>query len=132
MVSLSTKKIHLKSSHQELFEFLSQPHNIGEIISFKKTRHLEVKGNLITFIIKWIARFNFEVSQANEQHILIESTKDVHFATAMRFDLHPEEEGSSVEIHLETDTTTVMDFTVQDKLQRWITEIAANFEKKFT
>lgn len=71
------------------------------------------------------------VTEVNEEHILIESTKNVHFGTALRFDLHTEEQGSSIEIHLETDTTPVMDFTVQSKLQRWVTEIAANLETKF-
>ena len=51
MIHLSTEKIKLKSSSQELFDFLGQTSNMAEIISFKKTKHVQVNGDNITFIL---------------------------------------------------------------------------------
>ncbi|MFT4898362.1 MAG: hypothetical protein ACI9U0_000145 [Flavobacteriales bacterium] len=131
MIYISTEKIILKSSSKELFNFLSDPNKMAEIISYKKTRHLKVEGDLITFIIKWAARFNFVISKITEDYLLIESTKDVEFSTAIRFDVSDENEGSSIILHAETDTSPVVDFTLEKKMNTWIKAISSNLETKF-
>tara|TARA_Y100000746_G_C15329493_1_gene377148 strand:- start:374 stop:772 length:399 start_codon:yes stop_codon:yes gene_type:complete len=131
MIHLSTDKTRLKSSPQELFEFLSQTSNMAEIISFKKTKHLQVKGETITLILKWAARFNFSITEVTKKHILIESTEGVEFATAIRFDIEEEKNGLSLIIHAETDTAPVIDFTFESKIKNWIAAITVNLQTRF-
>ncbi len=131
MIHFSTEPIKIKSSSRELFEFLSQTSNMAEIIAFKKTKHLEVKGDTITFILKWAARFNFSISDITEKHILIESTENVEFATAIRFDIEEERNRSTIIVHAETDTSPIIDFTFEAKLKTWIRAIVKNLETRF-
>ena len=131
MIHFSTEPIKIKSSSRELFEFLSQTSNMAAIIAFKKTKHLEVKGDTITFILKWAARFNFSISDITEKHILIESTENVEFATAIRFDIEEERNRSTIIVHAETDTSPIIDFTFEAKLKTWIRAIVKNLETRF-
>jgi hypothetical protein len=132
MIHISTEPIKLKSPSKELFDFLSQPSNIAEIISFKKTKHLEVKGDTITFILKWAARFNFSITNVNDKHVLIESTENVEFSTAIRFDIEEDRyKSTSVIVHAETDTSPIVDFTFEAKLNNWINQIVINLQTKF-
>ena len=131
MIHISTDKISLKSSSQELFKFLSHPQNIAEIISFKKTKHVQVKGEIITFILKWAARFNFSITEVTNEYVLIESTENVEFSTAIRFDIEKENNGCSVIVHAETDTSPVIDLTFESKIKTWISAIEVNLAKIF-
>ena len=131
MIHLSTNTIKLKSSSKELFEFLSETSNMAEIISFKKTKHLKINGDTITFILKWAARFNFSITSITNDYVLIESTENVEFSTAIRFDIEEEKSGSSVTVHAETDTAPIIDITFEAKIKTWITAILVNLEKRF-
>ena len=131
MIHISTHTIDLKSSSQELFEFLSHPEKMAEIISFKKTKHVEVREDTITFILKWAARFNFTITAVTKEYVLIESTENVEFSTAIRFDIEEEKNGSSVVVHIETDTSPIIDITFEGKVKTWIEAIINNLEKKF-
>ena len=131
MIHISTHTIDLKSSSQELFEFLSHPEKMAEIISFKKTKHVEVREDKITFILKWAARFNFTITSVTKEYVLIESTENVEFSTAIRFDIEEEKNGSSVVVHIETDTSPIIDITFEGKVKTWIEAIINNLEKKF-
>tara|TARA_B100000401_G_scaffold423737_1_gene351906 strand:- start:321 stop:719 length:399 start_codon:yes stop_codon:yes gene_type:complete len=131
MIHISTHTIDLKSSSQELFEFLSHPEKMAEIISFKKTKHVEVREDTITFILKWAARFNFTITSVTKEYVLIESTENVEFSTAIRFDIEEEKNGSSVVVHIETDTSPIIDITFEGKVKTWIEAIINNLEKKF-
>ena len=131
MIHISTHTIDLKSSSQELFEFLSHPEKMAEIISFKKTKHVEVREDKITFILKWAARFNFTITSVTKEYVLIESTENVEFSTAIRFDSEEEKNGSSVVVHIETDTSPIIDITFEGKVKTWIEAIINNLEKKF-
>ena len=131
MIHFSTHTIDLKSSSQELFEFLSHPEKMAEIISFKKTKHVEVREDTITFILKWAARFNFTITAVTKEYVLIESTENVEFSTAIRFDIEEEKNGSSVVVHIETDTSPIIDITFEGKVKTWMEAIINNLEKKF-
>ncbi|MFL2582144.1 MAG: hypothetical protein ACJ0QJ_03195 [Flavobacteriales bacterium] len=131
MIHLSTNTIKLKSSPKELFEFLGETSNMAEIISFKKTKHLKINGDTITFILKWAARFNFSITSITNDYVLIESTENVEFSTAIRFDIEEEKNGSSVTVHAETDTAPIIDITFEAKIKTWITAILVNLEKRF-
>jgi len=131
MIHISTHRIDLKSSSQELFEFLSHAEKMAEIISFKKTKHVEVLEDTITFILKWAARFNFSITAVTKEYVLIESTENVEFSTAIRFDIEEEKNGSSVVVHIETDTSPIIDITFEGKVKTWIEAIINNLEKKF-
>ena len=131
MIHISTHTIDLKSSSQELFEFLSHPEKMAEIISFKKTKHVEVREDTITFILKWAARFNFTITAVTKEFVLIESTENVEFSTAIRFDIEEEKNGSSVVVHIETDTSPIIDITFEGKVKTWMEAIINNLEKKF-
>ena len=131
MINLSTRKILLKSSSQELFDFLGQTENMAKILTYKKVKHLKVEGDLITFILKWAARFNFRITEVTNGHVQISSSKGVEFETIIRFEINTEEQGSSVTLHIETDTAPFIDFTFEQKIQRWITAIADNLEARF-
>lgn len=131
MIHISTHTIDLKSSSQELFEFLSHPEKMAEIISFKKTKHVEVREDTITFILKWAARFNFTITSVTKEYVLIESTENVEFSTAIRFDIEEEKNGSSVVVHIETDTSPIIDITFEGKVKTWMEAIINNLEKKF-
>ena len=131
MIHISTNRIDLKSSSQELFEFLSHAEKMAEIISFKKTKHVEVLEDTITFILKWAARFNFTLTAVTKEYVLIESTENVEFSTAIRFDIEEEKNGSSVVVHIETDTSPIIDITFEGKVKTWIEAIINNLEKKF-
>ena len=131
MIHISTHTIDLKSSSQELFEFLSHPEKMAEIISFKKTKHVEVREDTITFILKWAARFNFTITAVTKEYVLIESTENVEFSTAIRFDIEEEKNGSSVVVHIETDTSPIIDITFEGKVKTWMEAIIKNLEKKF-
>lgn len=131
MIHISTHTIDLKSSSQELFEFLSHPEKMAEIISFKKTKHVEVREDTITFILKWAARFNFTITAVTKEYVLIESTENVEFSTAIRFDIEEEKNGSSVVVHIETDTSPIIDITFEGKVKTWMEAIINNLEKKF-
>ena len=116
----------------ELFEFLSQTSNMAKILEFKKTKHLEVKGDTITLILKWAARFNFSITNVTEKHILIESIENVQFATAIRFDIEEKSNKlSTIIIHAETDTSPIIDFTFESKLKTWINAVIVNLENRF-
>ncbi len=105
---------------------------MAEIIAFKKTKHLEIKKDTITFILKWAARFNFSITDVTEKHILIESVENVQFATAIRFDIEQNSNSlSTIIIHAETDTSPIIDFTFEAKLKTWINAIMVNLEAKF-
>ena len=132
MIYISTPQIKLKSSTRELFEFLSKTPNMAVILAFKKTKHLEVKGETITLILKWAARFNFSITSVTDKHVLIESTEEVEFSTAIRFDIEEERFGSSMVIHAETDTSPIVDFTFEAKLKNWIKAITNNIQEKFS
>tara|TARA_Y100000589_G_scaffold282501_1_gene280034 strand:- start:66 stop:464 length:399 start_codon:yes stop_codon:yes gene_type:complete len=131
MIHISTEPINFKSSSTELIEYLSEISNMAKIIAFKKTKHLEVKGDKITFILKWAARFNFSISNVTNKYILIESTENVQFSTAIRFDIEEEKFGSSIILHAETDTSPIIDFTFESKLKTWINAIVINLKTKF-
>jgi hypothetical protein len=131
MVNLTTNEINLKSSSEELFKFLSQPNNMAKIISFKKTKHLEVNGEIITFILKWAARFNFIIEEITSEYIFLKSTKDVVFASAFRFDISKAINGSKVVIHAETDTAPFVDFYFERQMKDWISAIVINLENEF-
>tara|TARA_Y100000766_G_C18908324_1_gene607000 strand:+ start:686 stop:1084 length:399 start_codon:yes stop_codon:yes gene_type:complete len=131
MIHISTEPINFKSSSTELIEYLSEISNMAKIIAFKKTKHLEVKGDKITFILKWAARFNFSISNVTNKYILIESTENVQFSTAIRFDIEEEKFGSSMILHAETDTSPIIDFTFESKLKTWINAIVINLKTKF-
>lgn len=131
MIHISTHTIDLKSSSQELFEFLSHPEKMAEIISFKKTKHVEVREDTITFILKWAARFNFTITAVTKEYVLIESTENVEFSTAIRFDIEEEKNGSSVVVHIETDTSPIIDITFEGKVKTWMEAIINNLEKRF-
>ena len=131
MIHISTHTIDLKSSSQELFEFLSHPEKMAEIISFKKTKHVEVREDTITFILKWAARFNFTITAVTKEYVLIESTENVEFSTAIRFDIEEEKNSSSVVVHIETDTSPIIDITFEGKVKTWMEAIINNLEKKF-
>ncbi len=131
MIHLSTHTIKLKSSHKELFEFLSETSNMAGILSFKKIKHLKINGDTITFILKWAARFNFSITSITNKYVLIESTENVEFSTAIRFDIEEKENGSSVVIHVETDTSPIIDITFEARVKTWITAIVQNLETKF-
>ena len=132
MIQFSTDPINLKSSSQGLFDFLSQTSNMAEMIKFKKTKHLEVKGDTITLILKWAARFNFSITNVTEKHILIESVENVPFATAIQFDIEGKGDRlSTVTIHAETDTSPIIDFTFESKLKTWVDAIIINLETRF-
>ena len=131
MIHFSTHTIDLKSSSQELFEFLSHPEKMAEIISFKKTKHVEVREDTITFILKWAARFNFTITAVTKEYVLIESTENVEFSTAIGFDIEEEKNGSSVVVHIETDTSPIIDITFEGKVKTWMEAIINNLEKRF-
>ena len=132
MIQFSTDPINLKSSSQGLFDFLSQTSKMAEMIKFKKTKHLEVKGDTITLILKWAARFNFSITNVTEKHILIESVENVQFATAIRFDIEEKSNRlSTIIIHAETDTSPIIDFTFESKLKTWVDAIIINLETRF-
>jgi len=131
MVQLSTNKIYLEASSNVIFEFLSQTKNMAQIISFQKTKHLEVKDDVITFILKWAARFNFMIVEITDKHILIRSDKDVVFTSAFRFDITEEDNGSSIIVHAETDTAPFVDFYFERQMKNWVTAIADNLESQF-
>lgn len=131
MIHLSTNKIQLKSSSKELFNFMSQPDGIAQIIKSKKTKHLEVKGEIITFILKWVARFNFQIDETTEEYIQIKSSKDVEFESVIRFDISEEYGKSAVIIHTEMDTAPFVDFTVEGKIKKWVSVMADNLEQQF-
>ena len=131
MIHFSTHTIDLKSSSQELFKFLSHPEKMAEIISFKKTKHVEVREDTITFILKWAARFNFTITAVTKEYVLIESTENVEFSTAIRFDIEEEKNSSSVVVHIETDTSPIIDITFEGKVKTWMEAIINNLEKKF-
>ena len=63
--------------------------------------------------------------------MLIESTENVEFSTAIRFDIEEEKNGSSVVVHIETDTSPIIDITFEGKVKTWIEAIINNLEKKF-
>lgn len=131
MIHFSTHTIDLKSSSQELFKFLNHPEKMAEIISFKKTKHVEVREDTITFILKWAARFNFTITAVTKEYVLIESTENVEFSTAIRFDIEEEKNGSSVVVHIETDTSPIIDITFEGKVKTWMEAIINNLEKRF-
>jgi len=131
MIRLSTNKIYLKSSPEELFKFLGQTEKMAQILSSKKTKHLKVEGETITFILKWAARFNFSITEKTPEYILIESTEGVEFGTALRFDISKDESGTFGLIHIETDTAPVIDFTLEAKIKKWVAAIVENLEQKF-
>jgi hypothetical protein len=132
MIKFSTDPIKLKSPSKGLFEFLSQTSNMAEIIGFKKTKHLEVKGETITFILKWAARFNFSITNVTEKYILIESVENVQFSTAIRFDIEEKSNRlSTIIVHAETDTSPIIDFTFESKLKTWVNAIVINLETRF-
>lgn len=131
MVHLTTNKIKLKSSSKELFNFLSQTKKMAQIISFKKTKHLEVNGDIITFILKWAARFNFRIEEVTPEYVLIKSQKDVVFSSAFRFDISEEIIGSSIVIHAETDTAPFVDFYFERQMKKWVAAIVENIENEF-
>lgn len=131
MINLSTRKLVLKSSSQELFDFLGQTENMAKILTYKKVRHLKVESDLITFILKWVARFNFKITEKTSEHIQISSSKGVEFETIIRFEINSEKKGASVALHIETDTAPFVDFTLKQKIQQWITAIADNLETQF-
>tara|TARA_B100000614_G_C14544797_1_gene491661 strand:+ start:831 stop:1229 length:399 start_codon:yes stop_codon:yes gene_type:complete len=131
MIHISTEPFKLESSSDEVFKYLSDISNLAKIIAFKKTKHLEVKGDKITLILKWAARFNFTISSVTNKYILIESTENVQFSTAFRFDIEEEKFGSSMILHAETDTSPVIDFTLEAKLKTWINAMIINLKTKF-
>jgi len=131
MIHLSTNKIYLKSSSEELFDFMGSLENIAQIITFKRVKHLKIEGDILTFILKWAARFNFKITEKTDRHILIASADSVEFETALRFDIEPEENGASVTIHIETDTAPFIDFTFEKKVRNWVEAMAENLEQKF-
>ena len=132
MIHFSSEPIKIKSSSKELFQFLSQTSKMAEIIAFKKTKHLEVKGDTITFILKWAARFNFSITDITEKHILIESTENVEFSTAIRFDIEEKSNRlSTIIVHAETDTSPIIDFTFDSKFKTWMNAIVMNLKTKF-
>ena len=132
MIQFSTDPINLKSSSQGLFDFLSQTSKMAEMIKFKKTKHLEVKGDTITLILKWAARFNFSITNVTEKHILIESVENVQFSTAIRFDIEEKSNKlSTIIVHTETDTSPIIDFTFESKLKTWINAIVLNLKTRF-
>lgn len=131
MVNLTTHKIHLKSSPEELFKFLGQTNKMAQIISFKKTKHLEINGDIITFILKWAARFNFIIEEVTAEYVLIKSKKDVVFASAFRFDISKGINGSDIIIHAETDTAPFVDFYFERQMKDWISAIIENLENEF-
>lgn len=132
MVTLSTNKIMLKSSSKELFDFLSSLENIADVLTFKKVKHLKIEGDVITFILKWAARFNFTISEITNSHVLIESSKDVEFKSAFQFDITEEPQGASIIIHIETDTAPFVDFYFESQIKKWVAAMAENFEKRFS
>lgn len=131
MIRISTNEISLKSSPEELFTFLGNLDGIASVIKYKRTKHLTVDKDVITFILKWVARFNFKLTEVNEAHVLIESTEGVEFRTAVRFDITPGENGTLLIIHFETDTAPVIDFTFEKRAKHWIAAMAENFENQF-
>lgn len=131
MIQLSTNKIYLKSSPEELFDFLGQLENMAQVLTFKKVKHLKIEGEVITFILKWAARFNFTITEVNPNFIKIESNKGVEFKSAFRFDINKESEGSSISIHSETDTAPFVDFYFERQMKNWVAAMAENLEHKF-
>lgn len=131
MIRLSTNEINLKSSPEELLSFLSDPQGVAKVLFYKKIKHLEVQNDLITFIHKWVARFNFKISERTPTSLLIESTEGVEFRTAIMFEFNPANEGCSFVIHFETDTAPVIDFTFEKRAKSWIEAMVVNFDKLF-
>ena len=131
MVNISTQKIFLKSSPKGLFEFLGQIENLAKILASKKVKHLKVEGEVITFILKWAARFNFIITEITDEYIQISSSKGVAFETAIRFEINSEKKGTSVVIHIQTDTAPFIDFTFEQKIKNWVTAMADNIEAEF-
>lgn len=131
MINFSSDIIHVKSSSKELFTFFGSLTGISECFNYRKVKHLEIKEDRVEFILKRAATFRFKIAEVTEEHVQIESTKDVAFMTAIRFDIKGDDQTSEIQIHFETDTSPVIDFTFRRPANDWFLSIIANIENKF-
>jgi hypothetical protein len=130
MITLSTE-IKVKSSPEELFLFLQTLEGVFQCFEYKKIKQRKIENNRVEFILRNAAVFKFQIGKVTETYVQIDSVKEVPFMTAIQFEIAPAEEGSFVNVHLETDTSPVMDFTFESKAKRWLTSIAENLERIF-
>lgn len=130
MITLSTE-IKLKSSPEELFSFLKTLEGIAKCFDYKKVKQLKIENERVEFILRNAAVFKFKIGQVTDSYVQIDSVKDVPFMTAIRFEIAFSEGGSIVTVHLETDTSPVMDFTFEGRAKKWLTSIVDNLDREF-
>ena len=130
MITLSTE-IKLKSSPEELFLFLQTLEGIAQCFEYKKIKQLKIENNRVEFILRNAAVFKFQIGKVTDTFVQIDSIKEVPFMTAIQFEIASFEDGSVVNVHLETDTSPVMDFTFESKAKRWLAAIVENLDRVF-
>ena len=130
MIRLSTE-IKLKSSPEELFLFLETLDGVAKCFHYKRVKQLKIVNNRIEFILRNAAVFKFKIAEVTKDYVQIDSTKEVPFMTAIRFEIQANKKGSLVTVNLETDTSPIMDFTFEGKAKRWVTAIVDNLDKEF-
>jgi len=130
MITLSTE-IKLKSSPEELFLFLQTLEGVIQCFQYKKIKQLKIENNRVEFILRNAAIFKFQIGKVTDTYVQIDSIKEVPFLTAIQFEIAYSEGGSVVNVHLETDTSPVMDFTFESKAKRWLTSIVENLDRVF-
>lgn len=132
MITLSTNEILLKSSPEELFTFLGTLEGISEVFEYKKVKQKKIVDNKVEFILRNAAVFKFSIDEVTSEYVQINSIgKDVPFMTAFRFDIAGKDAGSSLQIHLETDTSPIIDFTFERRAKNWLAAITESCEAKF-
>lgn len=132
MITLSTNEIQLKSSPEELFTFLGTLEGISEVFEYKKVKQKKIVDDKVEFILRNAAIFKFSIGEITNEYVQINSIgKDVPFMTAFRFDIASSNSGSALQIHLETDTSPVIDFTFERRAKNWLAAVTQTFESKF-
>lgn len=131
MISV-TSTILLKSSSKELFAFLGTLEGIKQCFNYKKVKRLAINEDRIEFILRRGAVFKFKLGEITDTYIQIDSRKDVPFFSAIRFEIQPKSENESeVSVHLETDTSPVIDFTFERPANLWVEAIVQNLDELF-
>lgn len=131
MIKISSNSIPVKSSSKELFTFFGSLSGIAECFNYRKVKHLAIKDDKVEFILKRAATFRFKIQEITEEYVQIESIKDVAFMIAIRFDIQSKENGSEIQVHFETNTNPIIDFTFRRPANDWFQSIVSNIEKKF-
>lgn len=128
MIGLTSPKLTVNASKEELIDFLKQPSKSLQIYEHKVIRHLKAEPLGFSFILKRGAAFNYKVKIPNREQILMISRNEAPFDSFLIFKF-PEE--NSVIIEFEADTTPFMDYFIANKLEEWLNSIAQNLIKHF-